>query len=70
MTVILVLATFLVFIVVDYALNRRQVLATVPVAAPMQSRPRWAATMWTVSWFPNTFLIIPAIAGWCASAKT
>jgi glycine cleavage system H protein len=31
MTVILVLATFLVFIVVDYALNRRKVLATVPV---------------------------------------
>src|SRR5208282_3371550 len=31
MTVILVLATFLVFIVVDYALNRRKVLATVPM---------------------------------------
>ena len=31
MTVILVLATFLVFIVVDYALNRRKALATVPV---------------------------------------
>lgn len=33
MTVLLVLATFLVFIVLDYALNRRKVLATVPVAA-------------------------------------
>ncbi|HTX35800.1 MAG TPA: glycine cleavage system protein H [Bryobacteraceae bacterium] len=31
MTVILVLATFLVFIVVDYALNRRKALVTVPV---------------------------------------
>ncbi|MBS1856747.1 MAG: glycine cleavage system protein H [Acidobacteria bacterium] len=34
MTVILVLATFLVFIVLDYVLNRRHALATVPVAAP------------------------------------
>jgi len=31
MTVILVLATFLVFIVLDYALNRRKAVATVPV---------------------------------------
>ena len=31
MTVILVLATFLVFIVVDYAINRRKAIATVPV---------------------------------------
>jgi glycine cleavage system H protein len=30
MTVILVLATFLVFVVVDYAMNRRKVMATVP----------------------------------------
>ena len=34
MTVPLVLATFLVFIVVDYFLNRRKVVQTVPVAAP------------------------------------
>jgi len=34
MTVILVLATFLVFIVVDYAINRRKMVATVPVVAP------------------------------------
>lgn len=33
MTVILVLATFLVFIAVDYALNRRRVVATVAVEA-------------------------------------
>ena len=40
MTVILVLATFLVFIVVDYALNRRKALATVPVeAAPAVPAP-------------------------------
>src|ERR1043166_4818525 len=31
MTVLLVLATFLVFIVLDYAMNRRTVMATVPV---------------------------------------
>jgi glycine cleavage system H lipoate-binding protein len=34
MTVILVLATFLVFIVVDYAMNRRKVMATLPVGRP------------------------------------
>jgi glycine cleavage system H protein len=34
MTVILVLATFLVFIVLDYVLNRRKVMATVAVNAP------------------------------------
>ncbi len=34
MTVILVLATFLVFIVLDYVLNRRKALATVSAAAP------------------------------------
>lgn len=33
MTVLLVLATFLVFIVLDYALNRRKAIATVPVEA-------------------------------------
>lgn len=33
MTVILVLATFLVFIVLDYALNRRKAVATVPSEA-------------------------------------
>ena len=33
MTVILVLATFLVFIVLDYILNRRKSMATVPAAA-------------------------------------
>ncbi|HTS65011.1 MAG TPA: glycine cleavage system protein H [Candidatus Acidoferrales bacterium] len=33
MTVILVLATFLVFIVLDYALNRRKAIATVPAGA-------------------------------------
>jgi glycine cleavage system H protein len=34
MTVILVLAFFLSFIVLDYFLNRRKAMATVPVAAP------------------------------------
>jgi glycine cleavage system H protein len=34
MTVLLVLATFLVFIVLDYFLNRRKVLQTVPIAEP------------------------------------
>jgi len=34
MTAILVLATFLVFIVLDYVLNRRKVMATVAVNAP------------------------------------
>ena len=34
MTVLLVLATFLVFIVLDYALNRRKAIATVPLEAP------------------------------------
>ena len=34
MTVILVLATFLLFIVVDYAINRNKVMATVPMAMP------------------------------------
>jgi len=33
MTVLLVLATFLVFIVLDYALNRRKAMATVPAQA-------------------------------------
>jgi glycine cleavage system H lipoate-binding protein len=37
MTVPLVLATFLVFIVLDYALNRRKAIATVPVEAPKVS---------------------------------
>ena len=40
MTVILVLATFLVFIVVDYAINRRKAVATVAVeAAPAVPAP-------------------------------
>lgn len=34
MTVILVLAFFLIFIVLDYFLNRRKAMATVPVEAP------------------------------------
>ena len=34
MTVILVLATFLVFIVLDYVLNRRKAMATAPALAP------------------------------------
>jgi glycine cleavage system H protein len=34
LTVILVLATFLVFIVLDYALNHRKALVTVPIEAP------------------------------------
>jgi len=41
MTVILVLATFLVFVVVDYVLNRRKAMATAPVAsAPVESAAR------------------------------
>ena len=34
MTVILVLVTFLVFIVLDYVLNRGKAVVTVPAAAP------------------------------------
>jgi len=37
MTVILVLATFLVFIVIDYAINRGKVIGTVPVSSPKAS---------------------------------
>jgi len=39
MTVILVLATFLVFIVIDYALNRRKVVALAPAEAPHAAVP-------------------------------
>ena len=39
MTVFLVLATFLVFIVLDYFLNRRKVMATQPVTAAAQAVP-------------------------------
>jgi len=39
MTVLLVLATFLVFIVLDYFLNRRKALETVPVAPPKAAQP-------------------------------
>lgn len=35
MTVLLVLGTFLVFIVLDYAMNRRKAIATVPAASPV-----------------------------------
>jgi glycine cleavage system H protein len=35
MTVVLVLATFLVFIVLDYAMNRNKVMATAPVESPV-----------------------------------
>ncbi len=35
MTVFLVLATFLVFIVLDYVLNRKKVIATAPAVAPV-----------------------------------
>jgi len=34
MTVILVLVTFLTFIVLDYFLNRNKAIATVPVVVP------------------------------------
>lgn len=37
MTVILVLVTFLTFIVLDYAINRRKALHTVPVGAPQSA---------------------------------
>ncbi len=37
MTVALVLFTFLVFIVLDYAMNRRKAIHTVPVEAPKQA---------------------------------
>jgi glycine cleavage system H protein len=39
MTVPLVLATFLAFIVLDYFLNRRKAVNVAPVAAPHQTRP-------------------------------
>ncbi len=37
MTVILILATFLIFILVDYLLNRKKVVRTVPAAVPAAS---------------------------------
>ena len=43
MTVLLVLGTFLVFIVLDYALNRRKVMATVPRYRSPQSRCAYGA---------------------------
>jgi glycine cleavage system H protein len=39
MTVLLVLATFLAFIVLDYVMNRNKVMATVPAAAPQTVAP-------------------------------
>jgi glycine cleavage system H lipoate-binding protein len=39
MTVLLVLATFLVFIVLDYAMNRKRVLVLAPAEAPRASVP-------------------------------
>lgn len=42
MTVILVLATFLVFIVLDYALNRQKAVATVPAETSRASVPNAA----------------------------
>src|SRR3954447_24864257 len=39
MTVALVLLTFLVFIVLDYAMNRRKAIATVPVETPKPHVP-------------------------------
>ena len=39
MTVILVLATFLVFIALDYALNRHRVVKTAPLAVPIARDP-------------------------------
>jgi len=43
MTVILVLASFLVFIVVDYFLNRRKAIRTVPAEAPHAAATAWGA---------------------------
>ena len=43
MTVLLVLATFLVLIVLDYALNRRTVMATVPIETGNAMRPATTA---------------------------
>src|ERR1035438_6387077 len=43
MTVLLVLASFLVFIVVDYFLNRRKAIRTVPVEAPHAAAAAWGA---------------------------
>src|SRR4051812_43535505 len=39
MTVLLVLATFLVFIAIDYAINRNKIMATVPAVESRQSVP-------------------------------
>ena len=41
MTVILVLASFLVFIVVDYFLNRRKAIRTVAAEAPHAAAAAW-----------------------------
>jgi glycine cleavage system H protein len=43
MTVLLVLASFLVFIVVDYFLNRHRAIRTVPAEAPHAAAAAWGA---------------------------
>ena len=71
MTVLLVLGTFLVFIVLDYFLNRRKAIHTVAVEAPCRAAAtRFGADYVEASWFPKICLITAGTAGWPASART
>ena len=47
MTVLLVLGTFLVFIVLDYSLNRRKAIHTVSAEAPLAAAANSSAPMRT-----------------------
>ena len=72
MTVLLVLATFLVLIVLDYALNRRKLMATVPIETANAMTP---ATTGRAGDFiggfhtPDNLSYHPAIAGWFGSVR-
>jgi hypothetical protein len=70
MTVILVLVTFLTFIVLDYVLNRKKALSTVPVhrSAP-QPRPRSAGTTSDGFHTPEQVSYHPGHTGWCKSGR-
>ena len=59
MTVILVLATFLVFIVLDYALNRRKAVATAPALIATATQSRTAKEPVTIQPIPTLMGIMP-----------
>ena len=51
MTVLLVLATFLVFVVLDYAMNRTKAIALVPVVDRRLAIDDWSASPTVSSFF-------------------